>query len=311
MILRFLKFSQYLVFAMATFTGACIAGESNSAIDAQVAEGARKAELAVIRNRAESTRFLNDLLLFFSDNHLPSAGCYQAALSSYVEDKWNEVGKATGCSSDSVRCAAGSRMDTGLEDQQLKNDPHYQKMGIGLANTWVLASTVYKIMRSVVPALGDSSGIDSFFITAPPAKMDSTYLQPVQVKEEVQKMQKYMDACGSLKPQPWIAVGTPISYDPWSPELVQMAIKMGIYRLLVENIISGQIPKEKQGYVGCLRTLTKTQSELSTCGDNKTCLDVVHTDPKEEMIKQLEDMKSNQCSSVYAHQLLSPTSPHQ
>jgi hypothetical protein len=80
-------------------------GGSTPSDDNAQLERDRAADVNTTKMRAGEQRNLNDLMLLFGDKLPASKNCYQAAISNYIEDKWNAFAMSNGCASREVLCS--------------------------------------------------------------------------------------------------------------------------------------------------------------------------------------------------------------
>jgi hypothetical protein len=259
-----------------------------------------KAVVGVVKNRAQYQRNLNDLTAFFADNHVQSAACYQAALSNYVEDQWNRLGKQTGCDSETESCkdARPVKFPGMAEGEVTEAYAHY---ALVLANQAAISNAMYDFILPIINALVPNEALNSFSDGyAPAAPKIKNPPDPGVLKTELTELQGYIDSCATRQATSWAIVGTDIPAPVGSPNLMRAASKLAVYNVLVQNVIGSEAPADKRGYISCLTMFNQFRQALTPCNEHIACIETIPADTKDQLTPLLDDLKAHQCSSSYA-----------
>lgn len=253
------------------------------------AEARDAAIQAIIISRAESYRNVHALALIYPEITKTPLECYQLAVSNYVEDTWDRLVKEYGCSEGGA-CdnAPNGSLRKSIESNKrydnYRNDQWYKNLLAEISTSEFIASKFYDIMRSVRNYLN-------------PAITEKTTLTTEQQEVQITKINRYLSTCGTLQQLPWSTINADI---PANAPTSSTAIKLGIYDQLIESLLASQFPKDKQGDVGCLWILNMHKSIYKNCGDDKKCIEPAPQDTKEDLERQMEELKAHQCSYSYS-----------
>jgi hypothetical protein len=249
------------------------------------AEGAKIADLLETRTRAAYQRQLKDLITMFPEYIVQPFSCYQAAISNYVEDQWNRIGKSENSS-----------------------DPF----------GWAANAAYFKYTMPVTEYLRTDSEMNSFKGQSPETTsnespidrvnkaMEKHKLPPISLEEltaRLEEVNKYMASCNSMKPRAWSIVGSSFASPP---DMTVTALKIGAYYILIQSLLTYHLPEDKKGYVGCIVALFPAidTSKDDPCQQDKKCIEEIPADTKDSLFSQLDELKTHQCSFTYAHEMM-------
>jgi len=274
-------------------------------------EGDKVADVNATKMRAGYQRNINDLIVLFGDKLPVSQACYQAAISNYIEDMWNGFANSFGCASNNVLCTkdpkAMENLATSLQKmgQDIHNDRE-RALGIIGANTWYIAAQIYTLLRQLHYQLDPEDEADTFAkVRHPEMPKEAKGMTEDEKKRQMDELKGYINSCDKRKPAAWSVVGVPFA-DNYL--LTADAIKLGIQELLIEYLVTSQLPADDKGYVGCLHTLNSSKQAQVKCSD-KACADTIPVDTKQDLTVQLGDLKSHQCEIGYAFQMQARAQP--
>jgi hypothetical protein len=267
---------------------------SKSGFCATNAVNGDKAELRVLVDRTRTQRWLNDTAILFPDHIRTSPTCYQSAVSSYIEDKWNSVAKETGCVSDQGFC---NKLAAEQENIGLGPDKRTQ---IVLANQQVIMaqlSSYLRPMRYHYTGMADASVLGNS-------------ITPEETLVRTGEVSKYITSCETLKAASWSIPGNPINGQDRAAITIA-ALKVGLYGMLLDWLLTHQLPKDKHPDVSCLSNYLRAvyapvrngSYVLDSCRDDKSCIETVPADTKEQLSQSLSELKQHGCTSSYAYEM--------